>query len=92
MWNAKRFFVHAVLGAVVKGLGLIPDASIRRRIERSKHDLNEPISGDFLYKLFIELKRRRPRLNPRCVSRLVHNLVGDQILLGTPIARATLDR
>lgn len=82
--GAKQTLVHLALDVAIKGMGLIPDGSIRRRIERSKHDLNEPISGDFLYKLFTELKRRRRELNPNCLSRLLHNLLGDQILLGTP--------
>lgn len=87
MRSAKTRLVHVGLDLVLKTLGWIPEAMIRRRIERSKVDLNEPLSGDFLYKLFTELKRRQPELHPRCVSRLVHNLVGDQILLGTPYRR-----
>jgi MoaA/NifB/PqqE/SkfB family radical SAM enzyme len=83
-WNPKNALVHLSLSAAVKGLGLIPDGALRRRIERSKKDLNEPSSGDFLFKLFSEVKRRRRELSPNCLSRLVHNLVGDQILLGTP--------
>jgi MoaA/NifB/PqqE/SkfB family radical SAM enzyme len=42
------------------------------------------VAGDFLLKLFSEVKRRRRELNPNCLARLVRNLVGDQILLGTP--------
>ena len=83
-WNPKKALVHLSLNAAVKGLGLIPENAIRRRIEKSKHDLSEPSSGDFLFKLFSEVKRRRREIHPNCLSRLVHNLVGDQILLGTP--------
>jgi MoaA/NifB/PqqE/SkfB family radical SAM enzyme len=83
-WNPKKALVHLSLSAAVKGLGLIPEEALRRRIEKSKKDLNEPVAGDFLFKLFSEVKRRRRELSPNCLSRLVHNLVGDQILLGTP--------
>jgi MoaA/NifB/PqqE/SkfB family radical SAM enzyme len=83
-WNPKKALVHLALSAGVKSLGLISEDSVRRRIERSKKDLNEPVAGDFLFKLFSEVKRRHRDLSPNCLSRLVHNLVGDQILLGTP--------
>ena len=83
-WNPKKALVHLSLSAAVKGLGLVPEDALRRRIEKSKKDLNEPVAGDFLFKLFSEVKRRRREMSPNCLSRLVHNLVGDQILLGTP--------
>ncbi len=82
--SPKKALVHATLSAAIKGMGLIPDSALRRRVEKSKKDLNEPSSGDFLLKLFTEVKSRRKQLHHNCVSRLVHNLVGDQILLGTP--------
>lgn len=83
-FSPKKALVHATLSAAVKGMGLIPDALLRRHIEKSKKDLNEPSAGDFLFKLFSEVKSRRKQLHKNCVSRLIHNLVGDQILLGTP--------
>jgi MoaA/NifB/PqqE/SkfB family radical SAM enzyme len=86
-WNSKKALVHLSLNAAVRGLGLIPEDAIRRRIEKSKHDLSEPSSGDFLFRLLCEVRRRRRELSPNCLSRLVHNLVGDQILLGTPYRR-----
>jgi len=86
-WNPKKALVHASLSAAITGLGLIPENALRRRVARSKRDLSEPASGDFLIKLLTEVKRRRKQLSRNCVSRLVHNLVGDQILLGTPYRR-----
>ena len=47
-WNPKKTLVHLALSTATKGLGLISEDSVRRRIERSKHDLSELISGDFL--------------------------------------------
>ena len=74
-WNPKKALVHLSLSAAVKGLGLVPEDALRRRIEKSKKDLNEPVAGDFLFKLLSEVKRRRRELSPNCLSRLVHNLV-----------------
>ena len=82
-WNPKKALVHLALSAGVKGIGLISEDAVRRRIEKSKHDLSEPSSGDFLFKLFCEVKRRHRELSPNCLARLVHNVVGDQLLLGT---------
>ena len=60
-WNPKKTRVHLALSTATKGLGLISEDSVRRRIDKSRHDLSEPISGDFLFKLFCELKRRHRR-------------------------------
>jgi MoaA/NifB/PqqE/SkfB family radical SAM enzyme len=86
-WNPKNALVHLALSAGIKGLGLISEDSIRRRIEKSKRNLSDPAAADFLSKLFCEIKRRHRELSPNCLSRLVHNLAGDQMLLGTPYRR-----
>ncbi len=51
-WNPKKTLVHLALSTATKGIGLISEDSVRRRIEKSKHDLSQPISGDFLFKFF----------------------------------------
>jgi MoaA/NifB/PqqE/SkfB family radical SAM enzyme len=83
----KRRFVHWGLDAAVWGWNLVPARTITRYIEGQAKHLNDPVGAEFLVKLFTELKAQSSRLNRRCVSRLVHNLAGEQMILGGDIRK-----
>ena len=85
--SLRRGIVHLGLDAAVLGWSLVPTRTITRYIERQAKYLNDPIGSDFLVKLFTELKRQSRRLNRNCVSRVVHNIAGEQMILGGDIRK-----
>ncbi len=70
------------LWMLVRALPHVPDRLVNAYLVRKTRDIAAPSAGEFLGKLFTELKHQLHRINPLCARRLLENLATPSLLAG----------